>query len=184
MRSKDKMTYRRLFIGYPISDTVGNDLISHVVNEINDVTHKIRWTIPGNFHITAKFIGDMDENLIPQLITIVEEVASKASSFEVNINKIAAFPKPSSTFLAASVNPHQQLSEINKELEKKLTTIGIKGEKCSYQPHITLGQSLRLGSCREVPIYLRLKLSTLIIYESILKKDGSRYFSLYSCSLA
>lgn len=177
------MTHRRLFIGYPISDTVGDDLISHVVDEINDVTNKIRWTVPGNFHITAKFIGDLDEGLIPQLITTVEKIATKAHSCEVDIEKIAAFPKPNSTVLAAWIKPQQMLAEINNMLEQNLITIGVKKEKIDYQPHITLGRRLVPGSCHQLSIHQRLKISTLVIYESIIKKDGSRYFSLYSCNL-
>lgn len=178
------MTHRRLFIGYPIADSLGNDLISHVADEINDVTNKIRWTIPGNFHITAKFIGNLEEALIPQVISILESSIANSSGYEIEINKIAAFPKESSTVLAAYIKPQTQLAKINKLLEDSLVSIGIKKENRSYQPHITLGRSLTPNSCRKVVIKQRLKLHSLVIYESVLKKDGSRYFSLYSCDLA
>jgi len=66
---------KRLFISIPITEEL-RDVFFDLKEKY--ASQEIRWTVPGNLHITVYFIGYVDEGLLPE---IIEKLGSLFSAF-------------------------------------------------------------------------------------------------------
>ena len=120
----------RLFTGLEVPATVG-DLLAGLRGGL----HGARWIDPENYHITLRFIGDIDERT-------ADEVAGLGSFGSA---------KPHSLY--ARVEPTPQLAELQSEHERILQRLGLPPESRKYTPHVTLAR-LRGTSAGEVAHWL------------------------------
>jgi len=122
----------------------------------------IRWTKPNNLHITLNFLGYLADEELAEICKIAKEVASKNSSFFVNLNKICYGPidkKPprppkfSETVITkedkngtrkfgrprmiwAVGEKSEKFASLRGDLDRFLSV----SEKREFSPHITLGR--------------------------------------------
>lgn len=110
-----------------------------------------RWIDPENYHLTLRFIGDIDDALARDVAQVLGGVAR--ASFELRLDGLDAFGgrKPRAVFAAASANP--ALAELQAEHERLLRRIGLAAEGRKFSPHVTLAR-LRGTSARQVADYL------------------------------
>jgi 2'-5' RNA ligase len=110
-----------------------------------------RWIDPENYHITLRFIGDVD-------VTVAHDVASmldmiNRAPFDLRLDGLASFGgrKPRAVF--AEVAQSQALMELQAEHERLMQRVGLQPEGRKFTPHVTLAR-LRDSSSRQVADYL------------------------------
>jgi 2'-5' RNA ligase len=110
-----------------------------------------RWIDPENYHITLRFIGDVDGHVGRDVIQILGAV--RRSSFEIVLDRLDQFGgrKPRAVF--AGANPSSALVELQAEHERLLQRIGLPPESRKFAPHVTLAR-LRESSAHHVADYL------------------------------
>jgi 2'-5' RNA ligase len=110
-----------------------------------------RWIDPENYHITLRFIGDIDASVANDVASILDGV--NRAPFELRLDGLAAFGgrKPRSVF--ANVAPSQALMDLQAELERLMQRVGLAPEGRKFTPHVTLAR-LRDSSSRQVADYL------------------------------
>jgi 2'-5' RNA ligase len=82
----------RLFIAVNIPEHVRN-LITKKVNLIkNEVAQNLKWVKPENWHLTLKFLGEINENKVSEIKSVLSMLKHDFNSFPVRLNKIGAFP--------------------------------------------------------------------------------------------
>lgn len=113
-----------------------------------------RWVDPDNYHITLRFIGDVDARTANEIVDALSRV--RRTQFSVRISGLNAFGgnKPHSVF--AGVERSQQLTELQCELERVMQRAGLKAEGRKFSPHITLAR-LRGVKGTDVAAYLALR---------------------------
>jgi 2'-5' RNA ligase len=57
---------------------------------------RISWTQPASIHLTLKFLGDMDEQVIDPLLVVVEQAIGSQIAVNVPLERLGAFPRPQS----------------------------------------------------------------------------------------
>jgi 2'-5' RNA ligase len=113
-----------------------------------------RWIDPENYHLTLRFIGDVDGALARDVTQILGGVQRRA--FEIALNGIDHFGGKKPRAVIASVAANGALTELQAEHERILQRIGLPPEQRKYTPHVTLAR-LRDSSSRDVADYLSIR---------------------------
>lgn len=110
-----------------------------------------RWIEPGNYHLTLRFIGDIDDITAHEVASVLGRV--KRDPFELRMDGLKSFGgrKPRSVVATAVGGP--ALLELQAEHERLMQRIGLDPEGRKYTPHVTLAR-LRDSSSRDVAEYL------------------------------
>ena len=109
--------------------------LAEILDALNGTEERLKVVDPDNLHITLKFLGDIYEETIPNLIKSVKENIG-ASSFNMTIKGTGSFGKKNSpSVLWASVQDNGNLSDLAQTVEDSLSKIGFEREKRRFKPH-------------------------------------------------
>jgi len=113
-----------------------------------------RWVEPENYHITLRFIGDIDEPTADEVAHALMRVDRQ--SFELSLQGLAVFGsrKPHSIF--AGVKMSAALRELQGEHERIMQRIGLEPERRKFTPHVTLAR-LKGASEPDIAAHLALR---------------------------
>ncbi len=111
-----------------------------------------RWIDPENYHLTLRFIGDIDDAMADEIALLLDGVSRMA--FDLRLEGLASFGGKSHARSCAAAAPTRQLLELQAEHERLLRRIGLEPEGRKYTPHVTLAR-LRNASSRDVADYPR-----------------------------
>lgn len=110
-----------------------------------------RWIDPENYHLTLRFIGDVDDTVAREVAFILGQV--RRSAFEVRLDELSSFGGRRPRAIVALAAPNPALLELQGEHERLLQRIGLEPEGRKYTPHVTLAR-LRDSSSHQVAEYL------------------------------
>jgi RNA 2',3'-cyclic 3'-phosphodiesterase len=110
-----------------------------------------RWIDAENYHLTLRFIGDIDAALARDIAGLLGRV--QRAPFELRIDGLSSFGGRKPRALVAAVAPAAPLIELQAEHERLLQRLGLEPEGRKYTPHVTLAR-LRDSSSRQVADYL------------------------------
>jgi RNA 2',3'-cyclic 3'-phosphodiesterase len=136
----------RLFTGLEIPAEIGRHLSS-----FRGGLPGARWIDPENYHITLRFIGDIDDRLAHDIASLLDGVRRR--SFEVRFANLTSFGGRKPRAIVAAIEPVQPLVELQSELERLMQRLGLEPEGRKFMPHVTLAR-LRDSSSRDVAEYL------------------------------
>ena len=113
-----------------------------------------RWISTENYHLTLRFMGDIDmiaAEAIAEALARVRRVA-----FSLRIAGIGTLGTRKPHAIVARVEPSVPLTELQAEHERLMQRIGLPPEGRKYTPHITLAR-LRHANARDIADYLGLR---------------------------
>ena len=110
-----------------------------------------RWIDPENYHLTLRFIGDVDGGVAREIALLLDQVNRRG--FEVRIDRLASFGGRRPRALVATLAHTQALMDLQAEHERLMQRVGLDAEGRKYTPHVTLAR-LRDSSSRQVAEYL------------------------------
>lgn len=113
-----------------------------------------RWMAPEDYHITLRFIGDIDERQASEAAEALEQI--RRPPFPVTIESLSWFGADKPRAIVALVAPTPPLVELQADQERRLRRIGLQPESRKYTPHVTLAR-LRSASPYAVADYLNLR---------------------------
>jgi len=113
----------------------------------------IEWVRPETFHVTVKFIGAVDDGLVP---AIVECLRASAASlpFELAARGIGTFPattRKAGVVWVGIGDPSGKLVALAADVDRHLAPLGVAPERRPYSPHLTIGRAPRGGRVLELP---------------------------------
>jgi 2'-5' RNA ligase len=136
----------RLFTGVEIPSEIGQSL-----SMLRGGLPGARWVDPDNYHLTLRFIGDVDDDVAHEVASMLGRV--KRSPFELCVDGLTSFGSKKPRAVVAAVPPVTPLMEVQAEQERLMQRIGLEPEGRKYTPHVTLAR-LRDASNRQVADYL------------------------------
>lgn len=98
-----------------------------------------RWIDADNYHLTLRFIGDIDGRMADEVAAALDRVYRPP--FELTLSGLDCFSSgraPHSLF--ARVEPTPALVELQAEHERILQRIGLPAEGRRYVPHVTIAR--------------------------------------------
>lgn len=163
---------------------------------------RISWVQPAKMHLTIKFLGDIDEQVIDPLLGAIEQAVGSQPSVSVPLERLGAFPRPQSPrvlWVGPSENWEQgvegkRVAEIHGAIEQACEGLGFLRETKPFSPHLTLAR-IKAGE-RHVGVVLAksgvldrpcsvcsLAVESVVLMKSELKPTGSVYTKLWEVML-
>ena len=166
----------RLFTGLEIPAEIGQTL-----SNLRGGLPGARWVDPENYHVTLRFIGDIDDRLAHEIASLLDGVRRR--SFEVRFGNLMSFGGRKPRAVVVAVEPIQPLLELQSELERLMQRLGLEPEGRKFIPHVTLAR-LRDASSYDVAEYLSsrggfrsapFKVSRFVLFSSRASQGGGPY---------
>ncbi len=177
------------------------DLPAHLIDAIRHEQLRwkksnagVKWVDPGQIHLTLKFIGEIAESRLKQLIEAAEGVCRQLPRFDLAIQGTGAFPsiaRPRVFWLGVS-GDIDKLRTLHAAIEAGLEKIGFPREDRRFSPHLTIARTKRDKNLKELLRQMaKTKLPSeafnvkeVVIYQSILGPEGPKYIPVARCQLA
>lgn len=177
---------KRIFTAIDISEETREkvaDYIKALHSEFPNL--RVGWEKPEKLHLTLKFLGDIDERELKNLIEAVGKMAKRISKFKLQIVQTGVFPsRKNARILWLGVKDEtEKLRNLNEILESECERFGFAKEKRNFKAHLTIAR-LREPQNSKALIEKHLEnefksaefdVSEIVIYESRLQKSGSIY---------
>ncbi len=129
----------RLFIAVEIEDRSVLSRIVEVRNQIMRLGIDAKPVEDENIHLTLRFLGDVEENLIPSIERAMEPLAS-IPPFRVRVRGVGVFPdlrSPRVVWIGVGEGS-EILRSMRGILDRGLRGLKIYGDEHSFTPHITI----------------------------------------------
>jgi 2'-5' RNA ligase len=165
----------RLFTALEIPSNIGQSMA-----QLRGGLPGARWVDPENYHLTLRFIGDIDDALAEEIADLLGQVARKA--FSLRVDGLDSFGGNKPRAVVAAISPVAQLVELQAEHERVMQRVGLEPER-KYKPHVTLAR-LRDTSSRQVADFLAIRqpfrlppfpVSRFVLYSSRATVGGGPY---------
>lgn len=114
-----------------------------------------RWIDPANYHITLRFIGDIDHATARDVFSVLGELRSRAP-IEIAIDSLATFGGGKPRAILARVVPNADLLRLQADQERLLRRVGLDPEPRKFVPHVTLAR-LRVSAPGEVAGFIAMR---------------------------
>ncbi len=166
----------RLFTGLEIPDDVAQSL-----STLRGGLPGARWIDPENYHVTLRFIGDVDDVIAHEVASMLGRV--RRGAFELRVEELKSFGGRKPRAIVATLGPAQSVMELQAEHERLMQRVGLEPEGRKYIPHVTLAR-LRDSSSQQVADYLSLraplhaplfKVSRFVLFSSRASIGGGPY---------
>lgn len=176
----------RLFVAIDVPEEIRRALRT-LIGEFAAICRGARWVQPGGIHVTLKFIGHVDDGLVPQIKEVLSGIGRR-QPISIAFREFGFFPneKHPRVFFVG-IQADKELAPLAKEVEDRLAPLGIPKEARAFRPHLTLARfktneglaelrktiaslpSQELGESEAQEFYL---------YQSVLKSTGALYTRL------
>jgi 2'-5' RNA ligase len=165
----------RLFTALDVPDPVRDRCAACRDDESLDA----RWSPPANYHVTLRFIGEVNEDAFPRYRDAVASV--NADPVTLSPYGLDVLPsRRSPRVLMVGMDRTDSLLALHTALSDALAEVGLDREDRTYRPHVTLAR-LNDASPEAVHQFLRahdldlptFTVSAFHLYESTLTPDGA-----------
>ena len=113
-----------------------------------------RWLEPEDYHITLRFIGDIDARAARDIDETLGDI--RRPKAPVRFEELSWFGGDKPRAIVAKVSPEPALMDLQAEQERRLRRIGVEPETRKYTPHVTLAR-LRGAGQAAIASYLGMR---------------------------
>jgi 2'-5' RNA ligase len=145
---------------------------------------RVKWVEEENLHLTLKFIGEVDDEMIRKIDFQLKTVPTMGGiDFSIEgVGLIRNLSDPRAIY--ANIKNRSTLETLNREIDSRLADIGIEAGTKSFLPHLTLG---RIKFLRDKDLlkdilddfrntyFQKVSSKEFILFESILTPRGPIY---------
>jgi len=164
---------------------------------------RMSWTQPGSIHLTIKFLGDTEEQLVEPLRDAISGFTQSHSPVQIPIERLGAFPHPQQPRVLW-VGPSEAWKEgedwkrfaaLHHAVEETCRSLDFEPDDRPASPHLTLarikggerwvGQALIKSGAMDRPLALgSLMIGSFVLMKSELRPTGSLYTTLWEVPLS
>jgi 2'-5' RNA ligase len=161
--------------------------------DLKDTKANIKLVEPENIHITLKFLGDTNEDLIDEIDSLIKKAVQGINSFNIILEGAGVFPnKNYIKVIWLGIKNGEKLGNISKNIDEELNGMGIKKEKREFSAHLTIA---RVRSVKNKEKILRIiekhtnsrfgeiNVNSIKLKKSILTQKGPIYIDLKDIKL-
>jgi 2'-5' RNA ligase len=170
----------RLFVAVDVPAAV-RDSLQSAIRPLHQAIPVARWTRPDAWHVTMKFLGNMDPSLRGWVERAVGEAAAQAEPFESRLNALSAFPSPrrARVLWAGLEDPNNSLVGLAATLDRLLER-EFPLEKRPFTPHLTLARFKEQAALPQDVLSVAVDseafpVDRLVVYRSHLKRPHAVY---------
>ncbi|MDZ4722302.1 MAG: RNA 2',3'-cyclic phosphodiesterase [candidate division Zixibacteria bacterium] len=184
----------RLFIALTIPEET-KKYLAYIMNDCKKQGIRISWVAAENLHLTVRFLGDTDPELILSLNGMLESVAMRYKAAECSLKMVGGFPtlKSPRVIWVGLSGQTERMSALAGSIETAVRELGLPPGTKPFKAHLTLGrvkdQSLlnaqHLEFIGKYQVEDRIvTFGELSLIQSTLSSRGSIYGTLHSVRLS
>jgi len=158
---------------------------------------RLSWVQPSSIHVTVKFFGDTDAQLIQPLRSALEPLMAGALPISLPLERLGVFPSsqhPRVLWIAPTTQWEQgqeaeRLTRLHRMVEDACQPLGLPPEARPFRPHLTLarikqserqvGHALMETGLLDRPLSFPLLAASMVLMKSELRSSGSVYTKLW-----
>lgn len=149
----------------------------------------VRWTPPDSYHVTLRFLGDVEPERVAPLSALLDE-AARVPRVPIRLHGLGAFPSkgPPSVIWIGAESP--TLASLHLRLEEGLDPLGFQAEKRAFHPHLTVGRlrarkgAVSIRAAETAPSARAFVVDRLHLVSSDLRPSGPRYTFLHTAGMS
>jgi 2'-5' RNA ligase len=177
---------KRIFTAIDISERARSEVFDYIEKLRAEFPNlRVGWERAEKLHLTLKFLGDLDEKQLQNLIKAVENAAKRISDFNLQVFQTGAFPaKRNARILWLGLKDEtESLKKLNTVLESECAAKGFAKETRNFKAHLTIARLREPQKSKDlVERHLEnefksaeFTISEIVIYQSLLQPKGSVY---------
>ncbi len=179
----------RLFVALKIPENIKEQLLNIYYELVPDAS-LYRWVTKDKIHLTLKFIGEVEENLVSPIASELDFVKN-FHSFDFRISRFGFFSRDKRPkILWAGLHTDEVIFKLAEELNKRMEIFDIEPEKRKFKSHLTL---LRINSKLDEYVInnfnnyqfdnLKFKTNKIALVKSELSQAGAQYTEIKNYEL-
>jgi 2'-5' RNA ligase len=182
----------RSFIAIELPEAVKTILVK-IQENFKKCGNDMKWINPGGIHLTLKFLGNIQEDAVEEIVRLMKKVCGGHNKFTLTLKGAGMFPNPRSPrVLWVGIREAGALAKLKQEIDDNMTSRGFKREDRRYTPHLTLGRfrSFKGIECfhdimkqHEGKDFGAFQVHSLSLMRSDLHPGGARYSRIACVSL-
>ena len=171
---------------------------ANYIKLFNEITsslrhERIKWVEPDNMHLTLKFFGETNENKIPAIRQALETAVAKSNPFTLLVADTGIFgSRYDPRVIWFGIKKQAELEMLAKNIFTELEKCGWEKDRQNFVPHLTIG---RIKEIKDKPLFQKIigkyntvdiqeeNVSEISLYESILRREGPLYNTIFSFKL-
>lgn len=124
-----------------IAVDMGNDKVIACLRELGRVGAALRLVSPENLHLTLKFLGEVQEELIPEISAAMKDALQGIEPFDTSFRGLGTFPSLNymRVVWVGIEKSREKLIEVQRSLDERLAKLGFQRDK-RFHPHLTLAR--------------------------------------------
>lgn len=189
----------RTFVAIDLDEPV-REILSRVQERLRASPCNVKWVETENLHVTLRFLGELQEGVVPSLLASMRSAAMGQSGFAIELRGLGWFPprRPPRTIWAGIEEPTGSLARLHERLEAEVRKLGIGPDGSErtdrFHPHVTLGRVREPGGTSALERAIteasgtmetgRQEVRSFVVKRSVLGSKGPEYTTLGEASLA
>ncbi|WP_321419692.1 RNA 2',3'-cyclic phosphodiesterase [uncultured Desulfobacter sp.] len=181
----------RCFIAITIDDHTKRRLCQ-VQKAIRATGIHAGWPPSKNFHLTLKFLGDIPEQTLPCIKTVLSEAIAQSHCFNIKFNRIGFFPnaRHPKTIWIGPDKASPELITLKQTIDAKLKRCHQCTKEKNFSPHITLSRIRHKVSPSKLQKIFNLKTGAITysveqvhLIKSRLSPSGAVHTSIFQANM-
>ncbi|NLX63067.1 MAG: RNA 2',3'-cyclic phosphodiesterase [Tissierellia bacterium] len=130
----------RAFIAFDFPEELKSKLYE-IQNLLKNISNKGSWVNKNNFHLTLKFLGEIDLTYVEDINKILKNISEQTRPLNIKLNELGYFNKRDNEYRVLWTGLDGDLNRLNSVynlLEGEMDKIGFPRERRKFSPHITL----------------------------------------------
>jgi 2'-5' RNA ligase len=175
----------RTFVAVELDQTI-KETLSLLIQKLETGNRNVRWVKPQGMHLTLKFLGEVPEDKIPEIQSILSDISRNYARFQLTLKGTGFFPPAPKIprVIWVGIENNEVLQNIQARVENELHKIRFPKEKRKFQAHLTLGRvkiPRNLEPVLEKLDYHKqdefgtMSVTKLTFFKSVLKPTGAEY---------
>jgi len=179
----------RAFIAIDLAPMPGLDAF---LNELSRVKG-LKPVDPRNLHVTLKFLGGVDEALVPRIGEVMRASCEGIPPFQVEAQGSGVFPpKGSARVVWADLKGAEPMATMATRLEKAMEPLGFAPEGRGFRPHLTLARvkdqsasspARAIASSYQSSFFGKKTVAEVLLKSSVLRPQGPEYSTVLNVPL-
>jgi 2'-5' RNA ligase len=175
----------RVFIAIPLPVDLKAKLVV-LQQEFRSLALEAAWVREAGFHLTLKFLGEVDSTRIVSIVSCMVATAQHCRPFSLSLAGVGVFPHESNprVLWVGVQDATGELRRTQRTLDAGLVQMGFPAETRPFNPHLTLARVKRVTRRGELLATLKAHYGTVLgqldvdrmeLVESHLHPSGARY---------
>lgn len=138
----------RVFIAVRFNEDIKSSLDS-LRETIEAESRKGNFTRKENYHLTLKFIGEVEPYETEDIAKATALAAGRNRAFDIALSHTGYFARPNGIIPWVGIDESAPLKRLVESVERELEKCGYRREKRPFKSHITLGREVVLKADRK-----------------------------------